>query len=125
MRTLPLSLRATSFFLSFFLTGNTYSSPLYIRQVNSCKALYKRIAFAHPYCLLTMKKDSKLVAWRLSKEAREILEQVAKETGLSKSRIVELCVSKHALELPGIAKSVKKQLVEFVARQFGQNENKE
>ena len=61
------------------------------------------------------KKDSKLVAWRLSKLARQTVDDVARETGLSKSQVVEFSIAKYALELPGTADEAKKRLVEFVA----------
>lgn len=69
------------------------------------------------------KKDSKLVAWRLSKQARDTLKLVAKQTGLTQTKIVELCVAKHALEIPGLADAVKKSLVELVAGELGQKKN--
>lgn len=70
------------------------------------------------------KKNSKLVAWRLSEEARTTLALVAKETGMTKSEVVELCIAKHAIEMPALAESVKKPLIEFLARELSQYEKK-
>lgn len=64
------------------------------------------------------KKSSKLVAWRLSKNARELISDTAKATGLSKTQVVEICVAKHALELPGLADAVKQRLVEIIANEL-------
>lgn len=71
------------------------------------------------------KKNSKLVAWRLSSEARALLSDVSKQTGLTKTQVVELCVAKHALEIPALADATKKALIDFMTRQLGQNQKKD
>lgn len=71
------------------------------------------------------KKKTKLVAWRLSKQARAILAEAAKRSGLTKTQIVEISVAKHALETPGLAENAKKSLIEFIASQLGHNQESE
>lgn len=71
------------------------------------------------------KKNKKLVAWRLSKEARELVSEVAKQTGLTKTEVVQICILKHARGIPALADSANKLLGKLFAKEVSDNDKED
>ncbi len=66
-------------------------------------------------------KERQAVPWRMSPEAIEALESASSQSGLSKNKILEICVCKYALETVGLAEATQKMLSDFMARQLVKN----
>ena len=60
----------------------------------------------------------------MSEQAKEMLSRAAKETGMSKTQVLETCVAMPARNIPALAESLKKQLTEMIARNMVQDQNK-
>jgi hypothetical protein len=52
----------------------------------------------------------------MSPEAKKLLEDSARATGMTMTQVLEVCVAKHALEIPGISSALKVELTKMLAK---------
>lgn len=60
--------------------------------------------------------------FRLSAAALRTLDDVAKQTGLTKTEVIELCVAREALKIPEIAQRARAALAEIAAQNLQGNQ---
>ena len=60
----------------------------------------------------------------MSSRARERLEQASRESGLTMTEVLETCVAMHALSIPKLAESVRKEMFDLIASQFVNDKKK-
>lgn len=63
--------------------------------------------------------------FRLSAETARLLNEASAKSGLTKTQVVELCVLRHALTIPDLAKSAREALATIAAKNLQAAQGKE
>jgi hypothetical protein len=69
-------------------------------------------------------KKSTQTNYRLSSDALKLVEDVARRSALSKTKVVEACIAAHALTIPGLQRKATRALLGVFASELGADERK-
>lgn len=70
-----------------------------------------------------MKINARQVNVMMSNEVADLLDEIAKATGLSKVAVLEMCVNKHAVTIPEIRDKAEKAFIDILTKSLGKSVN--
>lgn len=72
-----------------------------------------------------MARNKSQIGLRLSPEAIRLVKLAAKKSRLTQTAVVEICIAKHSLAIPGLTQKARESLMELIAKELGDNNGKQ